>query len=49
VRELLDVRDEGVFDRHPSALLECFLLLQQRSELKGMTARTLRALWRAAS
>ncbi|MDD3354403.1 [protein-PII] uridylyltransferase [Zoogloea sp.] len=46
VRELLDVRDEGVFDRHPSALLECFLLLQQRSELKGMTARTLRALWR---
>ncbi len=46
VREHLDVRDEGVFDRHPSALLECFLLLQQRSELKGMTARTLRALWR---
>ncbi|WP_153159526.1 [protein-PII] uridylyltransferase [Zoogloea sp. 1C4] len=46
VRELLDVRDEGVFDRHPSALLECFLILQQRSELKGMTARTLRALWR---
>jgi [protein-PII] uridylyltransferase len=46
VREMLDVRDEGVFDRHPSALLECFLLLEQRSELKGMTARTLRALWR---
>ena len=45
VRELLDVRDEGVFERHPSAVLECFLLLQQRSELKGMTARTLRALW----
>ncbi len=46
VRELLDVRDEQVFERHPGALLECFLLLQQRSELKGMTARTLRALWR---
>ena len=45
VRELLDVRDEGVFDRHPGALLECFLILEQRSELKGMTARTLRALW----
>lgn len=45
VRELLDVRDEGVFVRHPGALLECFLILQQRSELKGMTARTLRALW----
>ncbi|MDO9597888.1 MAG: [protein-PII] uridylyltransferase [Azoarcus sp.] len=45
VRELLDLRNEDVFERHPSALLECFLLLQQRSELKGMTARTLRALW----
>ena len=45
VRELLDIRHEDVFERHPSALLECFLLLQQRSELKGMTARTLRALW----
>ncbi|MCL2160850.1 MAG: nucleotidyltransferase domain-containing protein, partial [Betaproteobacteria bacterium] len=45
VRELLDIRDETVFERHPPALLECFLLLQQRFELKGMTARTLRALW----
>lgn len=45
VRELLDMRSEDTFERHPSALLECFLLLQQRSELKGMTARTLRALW----
>ncbi|MDY0047108.1 MAG: [protein-PII] uridylyltransferase [Thauera propionica] len=45
VRELLDLRQEDIFERYPSALLECFLLLQQRSELKGMTARTLRALW----
>ena len=45
VRELLDLRHDDVFERHPSALLECFLLLQQRSELKGMTARTLRTLW----
>lgn len=45
VRELLDLRHDEVFERHPSALLECFLLLQQRSELKGMTARTLRTLW----
>ena len=44
-RELLDIRSDDTFERHPSALLECFLLLQQRSELKGMTARTLRALW----
>lgn len=45
VRELLDVRNDRVFEEHPSALLECFLILQQRSELKGMTARTLRTLW----
>ncbi len=45
VREFLDIRHEDVFSRHPSALFECFLLLQQRSELRGMTARTLRALW----
>lgn len=45
VRELLDIRNDSVFERQPSALLECFLLLQQRSELKGMTARTLRSLW----
>lgn len=44
-RELLDIRRDNVFEETPSALLECFLILQQRSELKGMTARTLRALW----
>ena len=45
VRNLLDVREEDVFIHHPSALLECFLLMEQRSELKGLTARTLRGLW----
>jgi len=47
VRELLDVRDPTVFEREPRAILESFLLLQQKPELKGMTAPTLRALWRA--
>ncbi|MCX7150043.1 MAG: [protein-PII] uridylyltransferase [Rhodocyclales bacterium] len=47
VREHLDVRDEEVFQRYPRAILECFLLQMQRSELKGMTPRTMRALWRA--
>ena len=45
VREQLDIRNETIFEQHPGAMLECFLLLQKRSELKGMTARTLRALW----
>jgi [protein-PII] uridylyltransferase len=45
--ELLEARDERLFERDPGTLLESFLLLQQHHELKGMTATTLRALWRA--
>lgn len=45
--ELLEARDETLFEREPGALLESFLLLQQHHELKGMTAATLRAMWRA--
>jgi [protein-PII] uridylyltransferase len=47
VRELLDARDSALFEREPRAILESFRLLQEHSELKGMTAPTLRALWRA--
>jgi [protein-PII] uridylyltransferase len=47
VRELLDARNPQIFECEPHAILESFLLLQQHSELKGMTAPTLRALWRA--
>jgi len=47
VRELLDVRSEDVFEKTPAAILEAFQLLQRHSELAGMTARTLRSLWRA--
>ena len=44
--ELLEVHDEQLFEREPLAVLECFLLMQQHPELQGMTAGTLRALWR---
>lgn len=47
VRDLLEAKDEALFDRHPPAILESFLILQQRSDLKGMTASTLRAIWRS--
>lgn len=47
--ELLDVVDEDVYNKSPGAILEGFLLMQQHPELKGMTARTLRAQWRARS
>ena len=45
-RDLLAVNDVTVFEEHPGALIECFYLLQTHAELKGMTAQTLRALWR---
>jgi len=45
--ERLEAIDEGLFRRVPGAILEAFSLLQQHPELKGMTAQTLRAMWRA--
>ena len=45
VNGLLDMRREDLFESHPPALLEAFLLMQQHSELTGMTTRTLRAIW----
>src|SRR5207253_6499976 len=44
--ELLDVRDEALFAREPSAMLDAFIAMQRNPELKGMSAATLRALWR---
>lgn len=45
--QLLDACSEDVFRQHPDAIFECFHLLQTHTELKGICARTLRALWRA--
>jgi [protein-PII] uridylyltransferase len=47
--ELLEACDEALFRRDPGAMLEAFVLLQQHHQLKGMTAETLRALWRASN
>ena len=44
---LLEARREDLFEREPRSILECFLLMQQHSDLRGMSAATLRALWRA--
>ena len=46
VDELLDIGDEALFERRPTAMLDAFMMLQRHPELKGMTARTLRSLWR---
>jgi len=45
--ERLEACDENLFEREPRAILESFVLLQQHQALRGMTAETLRALWRA--
>jgi [protein-PII] uridylyltransferase len=47
VGTLLDIRDEDLFEKTPEAIFELFLLMQQHSELTDLTAKTLRALWRA--
>ena len=47
VHQLLDVRHEKVFNETPEAILEVFVIMQQHPELKGLTARTIRSLWRA--
>jgi [protein-PII] uridylyltransferase len=49
VHDLLDARDPQLFEHEPRAILESFLLLQQHPRLRGMSASTLRALWRARS
>ena len=46
VDQLLDLRDDDLFARRPSAMLDAFLALQRHPELTGMSAGTLRALWR---
>ncbi|MBM3341191.1 MAG: [protein-PII] uridylyltransferase [Betaproteobacteria bacterium] len=45
--EVLAIRDDDVYEKHPQAILETFLLLQKYPEIKGIGANTLRALWRA--
>lgn len=45
--QLLDITHENVFVENHPAILEAFRIMQQHSELKGMTARTIRMLWRA--
>ena len=43
---LLHIQDETLFERRPAAMLDAVLMMQRHPDLKGMSARTLRALWR---
>ncbi len=45
--EALAIRHDAIYEEHPEAILQTFLLLQKHPEIKGIGANTLRALWRA--
>lgn len=45
LHERLDIIRDNCFEQDPSLLLRAFLVMQQRPELVGMSARTLRAIW----
>ena len=47
VNSLIDISADDTFERHPSAMLEIFVLMTERPALKGMTSRATRALWHA--
>ena len=47
VNEFLDIRRNDTFEKDPHTILESFLTMQRHPGLKGMSARTLRALWQA--
>lgn len=47
VNGFIDIARDDTFEATPSTILEVFLALAKHAELKGMTARTLRALWHA--
>ena len=47
VGDLIDITDKTVFLREPAAMLDIYRLMASRSDLKNMTAETLRALWHA--
>ncbi|HEY0062970.1 MAG TPA: [protein-PII] uridylyltransferase, partial [Telluria sp.] len=47
VNGFIDIADDDTFTRTPSSVLEVFVLMTERPHIKGMTARTIRALWHA--
>jgi len=48
VNGFIDIAFDDTFTTRPSSVLEVFVLMTERPHLKGMTARTMRALWHAS-
>ena len=44
---LLDIVDDSAFQQQPAATFEAFLLLQRHNDMRALTPRALRALWRS--
>ncbi|MBD8563304.1 [protein-PII] uridylyltransferase [Oxalobacteraceae sp. CFBP 8763] len=44
---LIDIAQDDTFEQTPSAILELFVVMTERHDIKGMTARATRALWHA--
>ncbi|MFL6673203.1 MAG: [protein-PII] uridylyltransferase [Massilia sp.] len=47
VNGFIDITADDTFDAAPSSVLEIFVVMTERPDIKGMTARTTRALWHA--
>jgi [protein-PII] uridylyltransferase len=47
VNGFIDIARDDVFEAEPCALLEIFVVMTERPDIKGMTARATRALWHA--
>jgi [protein-PII] uridylyltransferase len=47
VNGFIDIAYDDTFEANPAAVLEIFVLMTERPDIKGMTARTMRALWHA--
>ncbi|MEW7847708.1 [protein-PII] uridylyltransferase [Massilia aurea] len=44
---LIDIAQDDTFEQTPTAILELFVVMTERHDIKGMTARATRALWHA--
>jgi [protein-PII] uridylyltransferase len=47
VNGFIDIARDDLFDTEPCAVLEIFLVMTERHDIKGMTPRATRALWHA--
>ncbi|RZJ84682.1 MAG: HD domain-containing protein, partial [Massilia sp.] len=47
VNGFIDIARDDTFERSPSTVLGVFVAMTERPDIKGMTARTIRALWHA--